>query len=501
MAYLMGIDVGTSCVKVILAQDSGKIVVSTNIEYPLLQPREGWAEQDPQQWWLATVSAIKKILSTSGIDGNEIKAIGLSGQMHGAVLLDENYQVLRPAILWCDQRTGAECDWINEMIGAEKLVAWTGNHALPGFTAPKLLWLRKHEPEIYSRVRHVLLPKDYIRYCLTGELATEVSDASGTLLLDVSKRDWSKQMLSALELSEDWFPRVVESAVISGQVCKSAALATSLREGTPVAGGGGDQAAGAVGSGIVEEGLFSVALGTSGVVFAATNQLTVNSDSSLHAFCHAVPDKWHLMGVMLSAGASLQWFRNKLAPGDSYDVLTEKAAEVKPGGEGLLFLPYLMGERTPYPDPSARGAFIGLNLRHHKGHLARAVLEGVSFGLRDSLELIRSSGITAQEVRVSGGGAQSSLWRQILADVFNIPVTVVNSSEGPAFGALLLAGTGVGIYSSVEEACRTTIKVVNKCEPIASNVTVYEQMYDIYNSLYLRLRDTMHGLTELANCP
>lgn len=498
MSHLLGIDIGTSGTKVILAGENGQIVASAFAGYPLVQPQPGWAEQDPELWWQATVAGIREIWAKSGLDGNQVDAIGLSGQMHGAVLLDEDYHILRPAILWCDQRTGEECAWITETIGTEKLFAWTGNPALPGFTAPKLLWVRRHEPDVFGRIKHVLLPKDYIRFRLTGEMATEVSDASGTLLFNVARRCWSDEMMSALDIREAWLPRVYESTEISGSITNSASSLTGLRTGTPVVGGGGDQAAGAIGAGIVESGLLSVALGTSGVVFAATDEARILSGSGLHAFCHAVPSQWHLMGVMLAAGASLQWLRNIMDPGISYDVMTERAAGVKAGCEGLLYLPYLLGERTPHPDPFARGAFIGLTMRHETGHLARAVMEGVAFGLRDSLELMKELGVPAQEVRVSGGGARSALWRQILADIFEIPVTMVNSSEGPAFGAALLAGTGVGIFSSVEEACRKTIKVVSRQEPNLPMREVYDQGYALYKSLYPLLRETSHHLTSFA---
>ncbi|MGI9861715.1 xylulokinase [Moorella naiadis] len=508
MPYLLGIDIGTSGTKAVLVEESGRVVASSYVEYPLSQPRPGWAEQEPEQWWQAVVAAVKGLWAKSGLDGREVAGVGLSGQMHGAVVLDAGYRVLRPAILWCDQRTGAECTWMYEKIGAEKLYQWTGNPALPGFTAPKLVWLKKHEAEVYKQICHILLPKDYIRFRLTEVLATEVSDASGTLLLDVARRRWSEEMLAALDISGEWLPPVYESPEVTGCINPEAAAATGLMAGTPVVGGGGDQAAGAVGTGIVEEGILSAALGTSGVVFAMTNRPIIQPGSTLHAFCHAVPGKWHLMGVMLAAGGSLQWFRNQLgdeemreaaATGtDPYELLTARAAAVGPGAEGLLFLPYLLGERTPYPDPAARGGFIGLTMRHNKGHLVRAVLEGVAFGLRDSLELLQQAGVKTAEIRLSGGGARSPLWRQILANVFKYPVTTVNSTDGPAFGAALLAGVGAGIYSSVEAACRATIKVTSRAIPVAAEAKTYERLYTVYKSLYPLLRTTMHDLTGLA---
>jgi xylulokinase len=508
MPYLLGIDIGTSGTKAVLVEEGGRVAASSYVEYPLSQPRPGWAEQNPEQWWQAVVAAVQEIWVKTGLDGREVAGVGLSGQMHGAVVLGANYQVLRPAILWCDQRTGAECTWMYEEIGEEKLYQWTGNPALPGFTAPKLVWLKKHEPEIYNQIRHVLLPKDYIRFRLTGELATEVSDASGTLLLDVTHRRWSEDMLEALDIPQEWLPRVYESPEVTGQITPEAAAATGLPAGTPVVGGGGDQAVGAVGTGIVAEGLLSAALGTSGVVFAMTAKPSIQPGSTLHSFCHAVPGKWHLMGVMLAAGASLQWFRNQLggeevrvaaATGtDPYELLTALAVDAGPGAEGLLFLPYLLGERTPHPDPAARGGFIGLTMRHRKGHLVRAVLEGVAFGLRDSLELLQQAGVKVEEIRVSGGGARSPLWRQILASVFKHPVTTVNSTDGPAFGAALLAGVGAGIYPSVEAACSSTIKVTSRAEPVLSEASTYDRLYTLYTSLYPLLRGTMHDLTKMT---
>lgn len=508
MPYLLGIDIGTSGTKALLVEETGRVVASAYKEYPLSQPRPGWAEQDPEEWWRAVVEAAREVLARSGLAGGDVAGVGLSGQMHGAVVLDANYRVLRPAILWCDQRTGAECAWMYEEIGQEKLYRWTGNPVLPGFTAPKLVWLKRHEPETYSRIRHVLLPKDYIRFRLTGELATEVSDASGTLLLDVTHRCWSGEILAAMGLPEEWLPRVYESPEVTGRITPEAAALTGLMAGTPVVGGGGDQAAGAIGTGVVVEGIISTALGTSGVVFVMTDRPHTQPGSALHSFCHAVPGKWHLMGVMLAAGGSLQWFRNQLGSEevreaavkniDPYEMLTEQAAEVGTGAGGLLFLPYLLGERTPYPDPAARGAFIGLTMRHRKGHLVRAVMEGVAFGLRDSLELLRQAGVKVEEIRVSGGGARSPLWRHILASTFKYPITTVNSTDGPAFGAALLAGVGAGIYPSVEEACRLTIKVTSRVEPIAPETDAYDRLYEIYKSLYPLLRDTMHDLTKFT---
>jgi len=408
--------------------------------------------------------------------------------------------------MWNDQRTGPQCAWITEKIGAERVLRLTGNPVLPGFTAPKIIWVREHEPEIYEKAAKVLLPKDYIRYRLTGEFATEVSDASGTSLFDVGRRGWSEEVLQALEVPQDWLPECYESPAVSGYISATTAGETGLVAGMPVVGGGGDQAAQAVGSGIVRMGLLSVTIGTSGVVFASIDEFLVEPQGRLHAFCHAVPGKWHLMGVMLSAGGSLRWFRDALGQmekdmaalvgRDPYELLTLEAAQAPPGSEGLLFLPYLTGERTPYPDPNARGVFMGLTLRHSKPHMIRAVLEGVAYGLRDSLELLRNLGLEIQQVRASGGGARSELWRQIQADVFSTELVVINVTEGAAYGAALLAGVGTGVYASVEEACDRTIRIVTRTEPQEGNVRLYNDYYPIYRSLYKALKPDFNRVSE-----
>lgn len=498
MSYLLGIDTGTSGTKGVLMDLDGSVVSAASVEYLLSQPRAGWAEQDPQLWWDAAVKIIRLICEKTSIHGNKIAAVGLSGQMHGAVAINGYGDVIRPAILWCDQRTEAECSWIDQQVGPKNLYDWTGNPALPGFTAPKILWLRNHEPKTYEKIRHILLPKDYIRFRLTGELATEVSDASGTLLLDVKNRRWSEDMLGSLGIPLSWMPPVFESPHISGRVNRETAKITGLLEGTPVVGGAGDQAAGAVGTGIVNEGCLSVSLGTSGVVFAAIDKPRIETNSSLHTFCHAAPDKWHKMGVMLSAGASMQWFRNHFSSSEDYETLVSGANGISPGSEGLVFLPYLLGERTPYPDPSIRGAFIGLTMRHEKSHLVRAVMEGVSFGLKDSLKLLQKEGIMTKEVRVTGGGAKNSLWQEILASIFNHTIATVNTTEGPAYGAAILAGVGCGVYDSVESGCKLIIKVNAEKTPDEKTVDVYEKYYEVYKSLYPLMKDTMDTLTRLA---
>jgi xylulokinase len=507
-AYLLGIDVGTSGSKALLVRDDGRVVASATTEYPLSTPQPLWAEQDPADWWQATVTSIRRVLVQSGaFDARAIAGVGLTGQMHGLVLLDAAGTVLRPAILWNDQRTAAECARITEQVGRERLLQLTGNPVLPGFTAPKILWVREHEPEVYGRVAKILLPKDYVRYRLTGEFFGEVSDASGTSLFDVGRRAWSDEMLEALGIPRAWLPEVTESPVISARVSRAAAAATGLPAGTPVAGGGGDQAAGAVGTGIVSQGTVSATIGTSGVVFAASDSYRVEPQGRLHAFCHAVPGMWHLMGVMLSAAGSFRWFRDTLGGEeraeaertrqDVYDVLTEEAAEAPAGCEGLIFLPYLTGERTPYPDPNARGVYFGLTLRHTKAHMTRSVLEGVSFGLRDSLELMRALGIDVQQVRASGGGARSTFWRQILADVFGTEIATVNVTEGAPYGAALLAGVGAGVYDSVPAAVEQTLTISGSCAP-GDDKGIYADYYPRYRALYPALAPEFARLAKVV---
>ncbi len=505
MSYLLGVDVSTTGAKALIMDEQGNVAATHTTEYPLSTPRPLWSEQNPLDWWNGVCASINAALSKANLAGEAIGAVGLTGQMHGLVMLDKSDQVLRPAILWNDQRTGAQCEEITAKVGGlERLLQLTGNQVLPGFTAPKIVWVREHEPAVYAKATHVLLPKDYVRFCLTGEFATEVSDASGTSLLDVGRRAWSKEMLSALEIPEAWLPVCTESDQVSGRIGESASKATGLKVGTPVVGGGGDQAAQAVGSGIVQSGIISVTSGTSGVVFAHTDHYAAEAQGRLHAFCHAVPGKWHYMGVMLSAGGSFRWLRDaigdvekvasQLAGIDPYDLLTREAASAPVGSEGLLFLPYLTGERTPYSDPQARGAFVGLTLRHGKAHLVRSVLEGVSFGLRDSLELIRGLGAPIEQVRASGGGARSAVWRQIQADVFGAELVLVNVTEGAAYGAALLAGVGAGAYRSVEEAVDATVRVTDRTAPITANVQAYEKLYPAYRALYPALKATFHSL-------
>jgi xylulokinase len=507
MAYFLGIDLGTSAVKCILVDEAGKVKSSESVEYPLLQPHPGWAEQNPEDWWHGSVTCIQDLLQKSAVAGNEIIGVGLSGQMHGSVFLDINLNVIRPALLWCDQRTASQCEWIEATIGKEKLGKLTGNRALTGFTAPKIVWLKDQEPENYAKVAHIMLPKDYVRLKLTGTFGMDMADASGTLLLDVAHRRWSSEVLNQLGIPMEWLPPLFESNEIVGGILTESAQLTGLSAGTAVVAGGGDQACGAVGVGVVKKGIASVALGTSGVVFVHDDTYQVDEQFRLHSFCHGVPNKWHRMGVMLSAGGSFQWWKNHFAyeeleqaaaeGKDVYYFLTELASSAPLGCEGLLFLPYLTGERTPYPDPKARGGFIGLNLRHTKAHLTRAVLEGITYGLRDSLELMKQSSISISELRVNGGGARSLFWRQMIADVFGYPVVTVNSTDGPAYGAAVMAASGV-LRQDISSLCDQWIQVVDRVLPNEENQLKYEEFYTIYRNLYPILKDTFHQLSDLA---
>jgi len=496
---LLGLDISTTGAKALLIDQQGEVVASATTPLTLSMPRPLWSEQDPHQWWDGIVSSISQSLALARATGSDVQAIGLTGQMHGLTLLDKRGEVLRPAILWNDQRTGDQCDEIRRRLGKDRLIQITGNDALTGFTAPKILWVQQHEPELYERGRHILLPKDYIRLKLTGEYAMDKADGSGTILFDLAKRDWSEEVLKALDIPADWLPTTHEGPEITGRVSPEAAVLTGLASGTPVVGGGGDQAAQATGVGVINPGIVALTLGTSGVVFAATDSPLIEPEGRLHAFCHAVPSRWHFMGVMLSAAGSLQWYRDTLAPGVSFDHLLAPTANIPPGSDGLLFLPYLSGERTPHPDPLARATWIGLTLRHTKPHLTRAVLEGVAFGLRDSFTLIQNAGIGAiTQVRASGGGTRSSIWRQILADVLGAELVTVNTTEGAAFGAALLAGVGAGVYSSVEEAAQAMIAITGRTEPSAQS-SAYGEYYALYRELYPALSHTFAGLAAAVS--
>jgi xylulokinase len=489
--YFLGLDVSTTATKALLIDSDGKVIATASTEYPFETPRPLWSEQDPGLWWCAAQKSIRAVLNQSSIDPSHVQGVGLTGQMHGLVLLDETGAVLRPAILWNDQRTQAQCDEIHARIGKERFLGLSGNLALTGFTAPKILWVAENEPEIYHKVRYVLLPKDFVRYKLTGTMAMDKADGAGTVLMDLKTRQWSPEILSGLDIPENWMPELYEGPEITGTVTHEASLATGLKPGTPVVAGGGDQAAQAVGVGAVREGIVALTLGTSGVVFAATGSPYIEPEGRLHAFCHSAPGKWHLMGVMLSAAGSLRWYRDTIAPTMDYDQLLEPAAKIAPGSDGLVFLPYLTGERTPHPDPLARAAFVGLTVRHNMPHLTRAVLEGVAFGLRDSFELMKNTGLSSiDQVRISGGGAKSLLWQQILSDVFDSELVTVNTTEGAAFGAALLAGVGAGHWQTVDAACDATIRVTGRVSPNAQNTRRYEDVYRTYRGLYPALKSS-----------
>ena len=485
----LGIDVGTSGTRAVLIDERGAVLGSATVEHQdFASPEIGWAEQDPEDWWQATVGAIRAVLESENVRADDIGAIGFSGQMHGAVLLGANDEVLRPALIWCDQRTERQCREITEKIGREKLIELVCNPAITGFTLPKLLWTREHEPEIWRQVKTVLLPKDYIRLRLSGDKASDVADSSGTLLFDVQRRKWSGEMLDQLEIEPALLPEVFESIEITGKVSAAGAAATGLRENTLVVAGAGDNAAGAVGMGVVAPATVSATIGTSGVVFAVTEQPALDKKGRIHTLCHAIPNRWHNTGVTQSAGLSLRWFRDNFAAGASYDELTEEAAQVPAGADGLLWTPYLMGERTPHLDSGARAAFVGFSASHTRAHAVRAVLEGVAFSLRESFEIFRESGAPLETVRLGGGGARSGLWQQIQADVYGQTVETLESDEGAAFGAALLAAVGAGAFATVDEACAQTIRVHTRVEPNPAAVEILNRQFAAYKAVYPALR-------------
>ncbi|MBA3947920.1 MAG: xylulokinase [Herpetosiphonaceae bacterium] len=490
--YFIGIDVSTTASKALVIDEAGGVVASHSTPHDLQTPRPLWSEQDPDQWWSATCSSLRAVLTQ--VAAHDIAAIGLTGQMHGLTLLDAADRPLRPAILWNDGRSGAQCAAITAEVGAEWLYGHIGTMMLPGFTAPKIRWLREHEPDIYRQAAHVLLPKDYVRLCLTGAHVTDVADGSGFALMDIARRTWSDQMLAAFDIPRAWLPELCESPDVCAYVNAAGSVATGLRVGTPVVGGAGDQAAQAVGSGIIERGQTSITVGTSGVVFTATDQYHPEPAGRLHTFCHAVPGHWFHMGVMLSAAGGLRWFHDALAAGSSFEQLSVEAATVPPGAAGLIFVPYLTGERNPHPDPLARGALVGLTLRTTRAHMVRAVMEGVAFGLRDNVELLRAQGIQPKQAAISGGAARSHVWRQILTDSIGLPLYTVADTEGAAMGAALLAGVGAGNWPDVPAAARAVTQLVDEQAPTPSAVAVYERLYPMYQSLYPALRDSFHAL-------
>ena len=489
----LGIDVGTGGSRAVLIDENGVVTASATVEHiPIASPEIGWAEQSPEDWRRASFAAIREVLADENVDAQQIGAIGFSGQMHGAVLLDKNDEVLRPALIWCDQRTEKQCAEITEKIGAKNLIDLVANPAINGFTLPKLLWVRENEPEIWKQVRAVLLPKDYVRFCLSGDKASDVADASGTLLFDVKNRIWSKEMLVALQLDADLFPHAFESIEITGTVSAKGASETGLIAGTPIVAGAGDNAAGAVGMGIVQAGMTSATIGTSGVIFVANDEPKFDLHGRIHTLCHAIPNRWHNTGVTLAAGLSLKWFRDNFGDGENFDDLTANAAKISSGSEGAIWLPYLMGERAPHLDPNARAAFIGLTASHTKAHLTRAVMEGVAFSLRDSLEIFKESGAKIEKIRIGGGGAKSTLWRQIQADIYGQTVQTIEAEEGAAFGAAILAGVGVGAWKTVAEACEKTIRVKQEIQPNSDALKLYDEQFKVYQALYPALRSVLH---------
>jgi xylulokinase len=499
MPYFLGVDTGTSGTKAVIIDETGKVVAVDTVEYSLSTPRPQWAEQHPDSdWWRAAQAVIPSVLKKAGIQGADIGGIGLTGQMHGSVFLDSQGHVLRPALLWCDSRTGAECAEITEAIGGkEKLYATIGQPIFTSFTAPKILWVRKNEPHIYEKIAQILLPKDYIRYKLTGEYATEVSDASGTSLLDVRRRNWSPEMLSALSIPSEWLPKVYESPEVLGTVTAEAAALTGLAVGTPVVGGGSDQAAGAVGCGVVQAGEVSLSIGTSGVVFAHLDEASF-APEAIQTFCHAVPGKWHVMGCVISAAGSFEWYKDTFAPERSYDEITAGAASAPAGCEGLMFLPYLSGERNPYFDPDARGVFFGATRRGTQDWFARAVLEGVAYAFKDLFGLLDEAKAPAVEIRAIGGGAKSALWRQIIADVLGKSLFQMNVEEGSAFGAALLAAVGTGAYASVPEACAATLRTADETRPNLAQTAAYAPYHALYKSLYPALKPAFSEAARIS---
>ncbi len=493
MTYVLGLDSSTTATKALIVDAAGQVVATGTAEYSYETPQALWAEQDPNLWWTGTIEAVRRCLESAGVGGESIAAIGVTGQMHGLALVGADDQPVRPAILWNDQRTAAECDEMRRRVGKDRLIAISGNDALTGFTASKLLWVRSHEPDAYGAARRMLLPKDYVRLRLTGEYATDRAGGSGTQLFDLAERDWSPELLETLEIDDALLPRTFEGPEVTGLITAEAAALIGLVAGTPVVAGGGDQAANAVGAGALDPGEMALSLGTSGVVFAATAAPVVEPQGRVHAFCHAVPDRWHMMGVMLSAAGSMRWLRDTVAPGSSFEELSAEAARVPPGSDGLLFLPYLSGERTPHPDPLARGAFVGLTVRHERAHLVRAVMEGVAYGLRDGYELMVAAGAPrATLVRGSGGGTKSSLWRQIVADVLGVELALAASSEGAAFGAALLATAAAGWTSEPSDLAAEWVHVTDAASP---GVADYEAGYSIFRRQYPLLRKTFADLS------
>ena len=499
MKFILGIDIGTSGTKTVLFDTGGKPVASKTVEYPMYQPNNGWAEQDPKDWWDATVEGIKYVLSSSGADASEVAGVGFSGQMHGLVMLDKNGEVLRPSIIWCDQRTGAECDQMNRVLGEKRVIEITANPPMTGFTASKILWVQNNEPEIYEKCAHILLPKDYIRYKLTGEFATEVSDASGMQLMDIAKRDWSSEVLSKLNIDRAFLGKMYESPDVTGTVNKAASDLTGLKEGTKVVGGAGDNAAAAIGTGVVREGSAFTTIGSSAVIYAVSDKISIDMKGRVHTLCASVPGKWTVMSCTQGAGLSLKWLRDTVFEFEqaTYPYMTELASKVPIGAEKLLFLPYLMGERSPHPDPNCRGVFFGISAMHDRAHMVRAVLEGVSYSQLECVEVFREMGVPVGDMTLTGGGGRSPMWQQMLADLYECPVATLAADEGAALGAALLAGVGGGVFSSVEEAADTIVKKNPAIACNKDNYAKYKPYYELYKKIYLSLKPDFDKLASL----
>ena len=507
MRYVIGIDLGTSGTKTVLFDEQGGIIASALVEYPMAQPQNGWAEQEPSDWWNASVTTIREVIEKGGVNAEDIVSLGISGQMHGLVMLDEKNEVIRPSIIWCDQRTAKECEEIEARVGKERLIEITANPALTGFTASKILWVRNNEPENYAKCAHILLPKDYVRFMLTGEYATEVSDASGMQLLDIGARAWSDEVLEKLGIDKKLLGKVYESPEITGYITEEAAALTGLKKGTIVVGGAGDNAAAAIGTGTVNDGDAFTTIGTSGVVFAHTKEMSIDPKGRVHTFCCAVPGEWHVMGVTQGAGLSLKWFRdnfcadiiaNAKANGENpYKVMDDMAEEAGISARKLLFLPYLMGERTPHLDPNARGAFFGLSAIHDRCDMIRAIMEGVSYSLKDCLTVLEEMGVRPEQMLACGGGGTSALWRQMLADIYGMNVSTVDSKEAPALGVAILAMVGAGIYASVPEACEKILRLNTTTAPTPENSERYEKVYALYRALYPHLKTDYEALAAL----
>jgi len=507
MKYAIGVDIGTSGTKSVLFDEKGTVIASASQEYPLYQEKNGYAEQEPSDWYNASINTIKKIISESGVSADDICGVGISGQMHGLVMLDENNEVIRKSIIWCDQRTAKECEEITEKVGKERLIEITANPALTGFTASKILWVRNNEPDNYKKCRHILLPKDYVRFMLTGEYATDVSDASGMQLLDVPNRCWSDEVLEKLDIDKSLLAKVYESCEITGNITSKAAELTGLKEGTPVVGGAGDNAAAAVGTGIVSDGKAFTTIGTSGVVFAHTSEIQIDPKGRVHTFCCAVPGCWHIMGVTQAACLSLKWFRDNFCDTEmreanekgvsEYFIMDNEAEKIAIGSDKLLYLPYLMGERTPHLDPDIRGTFFGISAMHTKAHFIRAVMEGVAYSLRDCKNIISEMGTEISDMMACGGGGTSPLWRSMLADLYDCPVKTVSCKEGPALGVALLAFVGTGVYDTVEHACDAMIKTDKVQEPDADASAQYEKYYQLYRKIYYSIKDDCKELAML----